>query len=388
METMGSRVVGLTQDLVRRSKLSGDDDGGQALIAERLSALGFVVENVPLKHCDNLLALRGDGLEYVAFSGHTDVVPAGDGWSVDPFLCEVVGDRLIGRGVADMKGAVAAWLIALEDFVTNTPQINFPIAVLIAGDEEVASQGTRAMLERLYSRNQKVLSCLVGEPSATKQVGDCIRVARRGSLSAKIRLVGTQGHVAYPHLARNPIHAACRMIQKLMDIDFDEGLPTGLVNEKDEGWPVSSLQCSGITAGVGGATNVIPGEAEFRFNIRFRPPLTRDALIERLTPVLTDSEIEVHIDWSGGSKPYDSQAGELREVVLKVLSDAGKSPKVSRDGGTSDGRFFAEYGTEVVEFGPCNETIHKVDECLELSELEQLSRFYYAILEELNRRWE
>jgi succinyl-diaminopimelate desuccinylase len=387
MSSIRERVVSLTQELVRRSKPSGYDDGGQALLAERLAALGFTCETVKLEHCDNLLALRGDGNEYFAFSGHTDVVPAGAGWSVDPFQGVVVGDRLIGRGVADMKGSVAAWIVALEDFIAANPDTRLPLALLIAGDEELLSKGTPALLEQLIANNKEIRWCLVGEPSARVSLGDCIRVGRRGSLSAKVRIVGVQGHVAYPHLARNPIHAAARMIQRLTTFDFDEGLPAGASSPGDDGWPASSLQCSEIKAGMDGAGNVIPGEANIRFNIRFRSPLTRELLRERLAPLLTDPEARVEVEWSGGSKPYDSKSGALRQAVLDVLARMGVAPSVARDGGTSDGRFVAEYGAEVVELGPCNETIHKVDEGLAISELTQLVGVYYEILGELAARW-
>lgn len=387
METVSDRVVKLTQELVRSSKPSGNDSGGQQILEDRLSRLGFRTEKVPLPHCDNLLAVRGVGAELFAFSGHTDVVPAGAGWSVDPFQGVVVAGRLLGRGVADMKGSVAAWIVALEDFLRANPQTTLPVAVLIAGDEEIVSKGTSALLEKLTERGLRIRSCLVGEPSATVRLGDCIRVGRRGSLSAKVTVVGVQGHVAYPHLAKNPIHAACRMISRLTSINLDDGLPEVPPAEGDEGWPASSLQCSEIQAGAGGATNVIPGQAEFRFNVRFRPTLSKDGLIAKLTPILSDSEVAVEIDWSGGSAAYDSKAGSLRKVVLEALAQFGATPRIARDGGTSDGRFVAEYGAEVVELGPCNETIHKVDEGLEISELTELVAVYREVLRRVAERW-
>ncbi|MFN4895806.1 MAG: succinyl-diaminopimelate desuccinylase [Pseudomonadota bacterium] len=387
IEDTRRRVVELTQELVRRSKPSGDDNGGQQLLAERLKQLGFRCENVPIENCDNLLAVRGAGPEYFAFSGHTDVVPPGPGWSVDPFQGVEVDDRLIGRGVADMKGSVAAWIIALEDFINAYPDTPLPIAVLIAGDEEIISKGTSALLEKFYASGLKIRSCLVGEPSASVRLGDCIRVGRRGSLSAKVRVVGVQGHVAYPHLAKNPIHAACRIVSRLVSIDFDHGLPEVPQSSGDEGWPASSLQCSEIQSGVGGATNVIPGEALFRFNIRFRPPLTREILIAKLMPILEDPDVNIEVDWSGGSRAYDSQPGQLRELLYGMLTEAGFKPRVARDGGTSDGRFVAEYGAEVVEFGPCNQTIHKVDEGLEIAELTDLVGAYSQLLQRVAKTW-
>jgi succinyl-diaminopimelate desuccinylase len=377
-------VVALTSELVKRSRIDGYDEGGQELLAEHLSRLGFTIDRVPLRHCNNLLALRGDGPGYFAFSGHTDVVVAG--WSVNPFQGTVVGERLLGRGVADMKGSVAAWIVALEDFVSAHPNTRLPLALLIAGDEEVQSEGTPALLERLVSQGKKIESCLVGEPTANKYLGDCIKIGRRGSLSARVSVRGVQGHVAYPHLARNAIHAAVRIINKLIAFDIDAGLPKNTASESDLGWPPSSLQVSSLHAGTGAGTNIVPGQAEFRFNIRFRTPLTRETLIERLTPLLEDSHVSVEVAWTQGSQPYDSKNGNLREIVASTLREHGHLPVYTRDGGTSDGRFVAEHGAEVVEVGPSNATIHKIDEGLEIAELVELVQIYGVILNKLAER--
>jgi succinyl-diaminopimelate desuccinylase len=387
MESIRKRVVALTQELVRRSKPSGDDDGGQQLIAERLQRLGFDIENVSVSNCDNLLAVRGSGSEFFSFLGHTDVVPAGTGWSVDPFRGAIVGDRLLGRGVADMKGSIAAWIVALEDFLAINPHSMLPMVVLISGDEEGIAQGAPALLKRLASRGQRLRSCLVGEPSASGTLGDCVRVGRRGSVSARVRVVGVQGHVAYPHLAKNPIHAASKIISRLTSIDFDEGLPAVRSSVLDEGWPKSSLQCSGFQAGIGGTLNLIPGEALFRFNIRFRPPLTREKVIESVGKVLDDSDLKVEVEWTGGTKPYDSSPGPLRASVLAALASRNLTPRIARDGGTSDGRYVAESGAEVLELGPCNETIHKVDEGLDISELTALVNLYGDIIRKVEADW-
>jgi succinyl-diaminopimelate desuccinylase len=387
MTTIRDRVVGLTSELVKRAKTDGYDDGGQELLAERLTDLGFIVERVPLSHSNNLLALRGAGPEYFAFSGHTDVVVAGDGWSVDPFQGTVVGDRLLGRGVADMKGSVAAWMVALEDFLSSHPNNRLPLALLIAGDEEVQSEGTPALLERLASQGKKIAYCLVGEPTGNTKLGDCIKIGRRGSLSAKVSVRGVQGHVAYPHLAKNTVHAAVRIINKLTAFDVDAGLAHNATSDNDLGWPPSSLQISSFNAGTGAGTNVVPGQAEFKFNIRFRSPLTREALIGQLTPLLQDSEVSVEVVWTQGSKPYDSKNGELRELAYSTLRERGHSPVFTRDGGTSDGRFIAECGAEVVELGPSNATIHKIDEGLEIAELVELVEIYGSILTRLASRF-
>jgi succinyl-diaminopimelate desuccinylase len=381
MSDVRERVVELTRALVSKANPSGYDTGGQELLAERLKGLGFTVERVALNHCNNLIALRGDGHEFFAFSGHTDVVMPGEGWSVDPFEGTIKNGRLYGRGVADMKGSVAAWMVALEDFIRENPDTTMPLALLIAGDEEVESLGTPAMIKKLESAGKKIRLCLVGEPTATKHLGDCIKVGRRGSLSAKVIVKGVQGHVAYPHLAKNPNHAAARIISRLIGIDLDVGLPLMKTSDHDQGWPPSSLQISSISSGVGGGTNVIPGEAEFKFNIRYRVPLSRDSLIKMLDPLLVEPDFQISVSWSAGSKPYDSIPGTLRGAVLNVLGQYGFSPEVTRDGGTSDGRFLAEHGSEVVELGPCNETIHKIDENLEVLELEQLVQVYRDVLQ-------
>jgi succinyl-diaminopimelate desuccinylase len=237
------------------------------------------------------------------------------------------------------------------------------------------------MIKKLESAGKKIRLCLVGEPTATKHLGDCIKVGRRGSLSAKVIVKGVQGHVAYPHLAKNPNHAAARIISRLIGIDLDVGLPLMKTSDHDQGWPPSTLQNSSISSGVGGGTNVIPGEAEFKFNIRYRVPLSRDSLIKMLDPLLVEPDFQISVSWSAGSKPYDSIPGTLRGAVLNVLGQYGFSPEVTRDGGTSDGRFLAEHGSEVVELGPCNETIHKIDENLEVLELEQLVQVYRDVLQ-------
>jgi succinyl-diaminopimelate desuccinylase len=381
MSNVQDRVVELTQELVRRSNPAGYDTGGQKLLAERLAKLGFKTETVKLDHCENLIALRGEGSDYFAFVGHTDVVAPGDGWSVDPFEGVVRDGRLYGRGVADMKGSVAAWMVALEDFLLANPNTKLPLALLIAGDEEVESLGMPAMLARLVSSGKKVKLCLVGEPTATESLGDCIKAGRRGSLSAKVTVKGLQGHVAYPHLAKNPNHALSRIISRLTSVNLDDGLPPLALADGDCGWPKSSLQVASISSGVGGGTNVIPGEAEFRFNIRYRVPLTRDKLISLLSPMMQDEECQVSVAWNAGSNPYDSDAGRLRTAVIESLRKRGFSPSVTRDGGTSDGRFVAEHGAEVLELGPCNQTIHKVDEHLTVCELEQLALVYRDVLE-------
>lgn len=387
MSHLTERVVQLTKDLIKASTPNGDDAGGQALIAKRLGELGFATEEINLPNCPNLLAMRGEGQELFAFSGHTDVVPPGSGWSVDPFAGSVVDGQLIGRGVADMKGAVAAWCIALEEFLECNPNSKLPLAVAIAGDEETSSKGTPALIERIESLGKRVRLCLVGEPSSTDSLGDCVRIGRRGSLNAKVIVKGEQGHTAYAHLAKNPIPIAAKIIARLSELDLDASLPTLAPSKGDQGWPKTSLAFSSLEAGLLTTTNVIPAEARFNFDIRYRVPLTRERLIEIITPILNDYSTGVSVTWSAGSFPYDSAPGALREAVFNALEMFNASPIANRDGGTSDGRFFARHGAEVVEMGPSNATIHKVNEKLPVSELGKLAEAYLNVIERVAIAW-
>jgi succinyl-diaminopimelate desuccinylase len=353
----------------------------------RLTALGFSTHEVPSNSCSNLLALRGAGERVFAFSGHTDVVPPGEGWSVDPFAGIVVGDRLIGRGVADMKGSVAAFIVALEEFTAHHPTASLPLALLIAGDEETTGEGTPALLEHLEKIGIKVGWCLVGEPSSTSELGDCIRVGRRGSVGATVTITGVQGHAAYPQLAKNPIHAAVALLNDLISTDFDAELPCEPLSGDGDGWPRTSLQATRMSSGLDSAANVIPGSAQLRFNVRFRPPHTRETLITRLTARLESIGLPYEAKWSDGMVAYDSSPGILRESVVSAIRQRyGLEARLSRDGGSSDGRFVAAIGAEVVECGPSNETIHKVDEGLLVSQLVQLVELYYDVLVTMNER--
>ena len=384
-----SRVVELTSQLVKTSSLSGEDRGGLEYIAALLQGYHFTSRYVTAGGRTHLLSLRGEGPEYFAFSGHTDVVPAGEGWCSDPFAAEVRGGRLFGRGVADMKGAVAAFIVAVEQHLNDIPNSALPIAFLIAGDEETDSAGTPALLEELTRLGKRVRWCLVGEPSATTTLGDGVRVGRRGSLSGTVDVQGVQGHVAYPQLAHNPIHDLVALLSQLSTLDFDgdirdsEAAPQG-----DPGWPKTSFQMTLCTGGVESATNVIPGSARARFNIRFRPPHTRESLVSLIEGITANLGIKASIRWSQGPKPYDSKPGAWRELVCSSIKKVcGKLPELSRDGGTSDGRFIAHAGADVIEVGPCNATIHKIDENLEVSELVQLVELYKEIIAMTDSGW-
>ena len=387
------KVVELTSSLVRASAPDGEDKGGLEIIENLLAQHSFSSHYVDAGGRRHLLSLRGEGPAYLAFSGHTDVVPAGAGWTSDPFQPEVRDGRLYGRGVADMKGAVAAFLIALELHLDTHKESSLPIAFLIAGDEETDSAGTPALLKELEQLGKQVKWCVVGEPSSTTTLGDGIRVGRRGSLSGTVDVKGVQGHVAYPQLAHNPLHDLIAFMSQLSALDFDSGITSadGAVHPAssgDPGWPATSFQMTLLTGGVESATNVIPGTARARFNIRFRPPHDRASLIERIEAIGTKLGIDFTIKWSQGPKPYDSFPGTWRDLVCSSIQRVcGANPELSRDGGTSDGRFIAHAGADVVEVGPCNATIHKVDENLEVSEMVQLVELYRDLLASAESAW-
>ena len=384
-QNIEARVVSLTQELIRASTPAGDDNGAQQLLMPRLEAMGFENLVVPSSGCNNLLSIRGSGAKTFAFAGHTDVVPPGDGWSVDPYAGSRVNDAIIGRGVADMKGAVAAFVIALEDFLSSNPGTELPIVLLIAGDEETRSKGTPDMLQTLADRGIQIEWCLVGEPSSTDQVGDCVRVGRRGSVGGNVKFLGVQGHVAYSHLVKNPIHASAQFISELINLDFDSAIPLEVPSDRDDGWPRTSCQVTNQSGG-SGAMNVVPSEADLDFDIRFRPPHTRESLKETIEVLLREIDFPYEITWRNGMIPYDSKPGVLLESVTESINAVrGILPQLSRDGGSSDGRFVAAAGAEVVECGPSNATIHKVDESLTVSQLVEMVAVYTEILASMNR---
>jgi succinyl-diaminopimelate desuccinylase len=384
-QSIEARVVSLTQELIRASTPAGDDNGAQQLLMPRLKAIGFENLVVPSLGCNNLLSIRGSGARTFAFAGHTDVVPPGDGWSLDPFAGSIVNDAIVGRGVADMKGAVAAFVIALEDFLSSNPDAKLPIVLLIAGDEETRSKGTPDMLQTLADQGIQIEWCLVGEPSSTDQVGDCVRVGRRGSVGGNVKFLGVQGHVAYSHLVKNPIHASARFITKLTDLDFDRAIPPEVPSDRNDGWPQTEFQTTN-NLGRSGALNVVPSEADLDFDIRFRPPHTRESLKETIEVILREIDFPYEIKWRNGFIPYDSKPGVLLESVTESIKAArGILPRLSRGGGTSDGRFVAAAGAEVVECGPSNATIHKKDESLPVSQLVEMVGVYTEILASMNR---
>lgn len=373
-----SPTLQLAFELLSRASVTPDDEGCQELMIERLTALGFNVERLPFGDVTNFWAVRGHHGPVVAFAGHTDVVPSGPyiNWQHPPFEpCIDAEGMLCGRGAADMKGSLASMLTAVERFVANHPEHDGRIAFLITSDEEgPAVDGTRAVVEHLRERNERLDYCIVGEPSSTDRLGDVIKNGRRGSLGATLHIKGVQGHVAYPHLARNPIHQAMPALDALVNEHWDAG---------NDFFPATSFQISNLRAGTG-ATNVIPGDVEVVFNFRFSTEVTQEELKARTETILAQHGLEYQIDWTLNGEPFLTAEGELVDAAIKgVEAVTGERPALSTSGGTSDGRFIATLGAQVVELGPLNDTIHKVNERVRASDLDDLSRIYEATLQAL-----
>ncbi|TVU68337.1 MULTISPECIES: succinyl-diaminopimelate desuccinylase [Cobetia] len=373
-----SPTLELAFDLIERPSVTPDDLDCQALMIKRLEAIGFEITRLPFGDVENFWAVRGHHGPVMAFAGHTDVVPTGPeaNWQYPPFSpCIDADGFLCGRGAADMKGSLAAMLTATERFVTAYPDHEGRIAFLITSDEEgPAVHGTRAVVEYLREHHERLDYCIVGEPSSTDYAGDVIKNGRRGSLGAVMRVRGVQGHVAYPHLARNPIHEAAPALTALTAEHWDDG---------NEFFPATSFQISNIRGGTG-ATNVIPGELEVVFNFRYSTALTADDLKRRTHEILAAHGLDVEIDWTLNGEPFLTPEGALVDAAIHGVARAlGRKPVLSTSGGTSDGRFIATLGTQVVELGPVNATIHKIDERVMASDLDQLSSAYEHILEYL-----
>ena len=367
----------LTRSLISCRSVTPEDGGCQRLLAERLQALGFTV--TPRRHgsVDNFWARRGTARPVVCFAGHTDVVPTGplDKWNTDPFVATEKDGILYGRGAADMKSSLAAFVTAIEGFVQAHPDHPGSIALLITSDEEgVATDGTTRVVEWLRERNEALDFCVVGEPTSTERLGDVIKNGRRGSLSGELTVRGIQGHIAYPHMARNPIHDAAPALTELTRLVWDEG---------NEYFPPTSFQISNIHAGTG-ANNVIPGELKILFNFRFSPECTVDGLKSAVHAVLDRHKLDYALDWSLSGMPFLTPRGRLVNAVSdSILATTGAAPELSTTGGTSDGRFIATWCPEVVELGPVNASIHKLNEHVRIADLEPLSRIYRGILDRL-----
>ncbi|WP_276785482.1 succinyl-diaminopimelate desuccinylase [Thalassolituus oleivorans] len=367
----------LASDLIARRSVTPDDDGCQQLMMERLGAAGFNNEPLRFGDVDNFWSRRGTEKPVFCFAGHTDVVPTGPEtkWEHAPFEPLIKDGMLYGRGAADMKGSLACMIIAVERFVAKHPTHKGSIAFLITSDEEgPAHNGTVKVVETLEARNEKIDMCLVGEPSSTNLVGDVIKNGRRGSLGAVLKVKGIQGHVAYPHLAKNPIHVAAPALAELAAEKWDNG---------NDFFPATSFQISNINGGTG-ATNVIPGELEVVFNFRFSTELTADILKERTEAILDKHGLDYEIQWNLSGQPFLTAAGALVEASVDAIrAITGRETELSTAGGTSDGRFIAPTGAQVLELGPCNDTIHKVDECIKAEDLNVLTEIYERLLENL-----
>ena len=372
-----NKVIEYTRQLIARRSLTPDDAGCQDWLAERLVPLGFSLEWVHSGDVTNLWARRGASAPLVCFAGHTDVVPTGplERWSYDPFTPTLSDDDLYGRGAADMKGSIAAFLTAVEDFLAAHPDHPGSIAWLITSDEEgPAVDGTVRVVERLTARGEFIDYCIVGEPTCAERFGDTMKNGRRGSLHGRLRVHGVQGHIAYPQLAKNPIHLAAPVIAELAATEWDAG---------NEYFPPTTWQISNMHGGTG-ATNVIPGHVDIVFNFRFATASTPDTLQARVHEILDRHGLQYELDWELGAKPYLTPCGRLVDVLTEAIrSTTGLTPGLSTTGGTSDGRFIADVAREVVEFGPVNKTIHKIDECVGVNELVQLSEIYRHTLERL-----
>ncbi len=370
-------TLALTRELISRRSVTPDDAGCQQLIAERLAPLGFTFEHIHRNGVDNLWARRGTGKPLLCFAGHTDVVPTGpvDKWHTDPFAPTERDGKLFGRGAADMKTGVAAFVTAAERFVRAHPDHPGSVALLITSDEEGdAVDGTVRVIEWLQAKGERIDFAIVGEPSSTEKFGDTIRNGRRGSLSARLVVNGVQGHIAYPHLAKNPIHLAAPALAELAATEWDRG---------NEFFPPTSFQISNINGGTG-AFNVIPGTVEIYFNFRFATASTERSLRERTEAILKKHGLDFSIKWTLGGKPFLTQRGSLVEALTSAIQAvSGVTPELSTAGGTSDGRFIAEICDQVAEFGPINATIHKIDEQVEIADIDRVHEVYFRTLEKL-----
>ncbi len=371
-------TLDLAKQLIQRASISPEDIDCQQILAQRLIKLGFKIESLPFDKVSNLWAELGEEGPLFVFAGHTDVVPAGpiEEWSFDPFTPTEHEDFLYGRGSADMKSSLAAMIIATENYLaTNKP--NFRIGFLITSDEEGhAINGTRKVMETFNSQNRNIDYCLVGEPSSSKRLGDTIKIGRRGSLSCKLKVQGIKGHVAYPELASNPIHSALPALAKLAATAWDGG---------NDNFPPTSFQISNIHAGVG-ANNVIPDSMEIDFNLRYSTELDAETIKQRVEMILAKDDFDYKTQWHLSGEPFLTREPQLIDAVTRSVEEViGIKPALSTAGGTSDGRFISPTGAQVVELGPCNATIHKIDERIRISDIELLAKTYAKVLVNLER---
>ncbi len=372
-----SPTIQLAMDLIARPSVTPEDAGCQALMIERLQALGFKIEQLPFADVSNFWARKGDGGPLFCFAGHTDVVPSGpaEQWQHPPFEPIIENGYLHGRGAADMKGSLAAFITALERFLDHHPDHQGSIALLITSDEEGEFiNGTTRVVDVLEARDEKIDWCIVGEPSSTDRPGDIIKNGRRGSISGNLTVHGVQGHVAYPHLVKNPIHLAAPALAALAAERWDEG---------NHAFPPTSFQISNINGGTG-ANNVVPGDLKVMFNFRFSTELTAEQIKQRTQAILETHELDYALTWTLSGNPFLTPAGDLVQACQQSIEAiTGYETELSTSGGTSDGRFIAPTGAQVVELGPCNATIHKIDEQVRVKDLDTLSEIYENILARL-----
>jgi len=372
-----SDTLNLAIDLLARRSVTPDDAGCQELLIARLEKLGFVIERMRHGKVDNLWARRGTAKPLVVFAGHTDVVPTGpvEQWHSPPFEPTIRDGMLYGRGAADMKTSIAAFVVAVEEFLARHPDHAGSIGLLITSDEEgVAVDGTVKVVEALQARGEGIDYCIVGEPTSNKRVGDMIKNGRRGSLSGKLTVKGIQGHIAYPHLVKNPIHLVAPAVADLATTEWDRG---------NEYFPPTSWQISNFNSGTG-ATNVVPGHAEILFNFRFSTASTMEGLKSRVHAILDQHGLDYDLEWEFSGKPYLTPKGDLVDAISAAIEQAyGVTPELSTSGGTSDGRFIADICPQVIEFGPLNATIHKINECVAVADIDPLKETYRLTLEKL-----
>lgn len=372
-----SETLKLAEELINKQSVTPEDGGCQKLITERLAKLGFKATHLRFEDVDNLWITHGTSGSLFAFAGHTDVVPTGplEGWKTNPFEAEIIDGKLYGRGAADMKGGIAAMVVAAERFIKENPEHDGIIAFLITSDEEGPSiNGTRKVIDYLNDNNIKIDWCVVGEPSSDRQLGDVIRIGRRGSLNGILTINGIQGHVAFPDLAENPIHKASEFLAEISSIEWDQG---------NDSFPATSFQISNINAGTG-AENVIPGSLELLFNFRFSTELTENDLKTRVTALLDKHKLNYELQWKLSGNPFLTATGKLVDATCQSIKEVCSiETDCSTGGGTSDGRFIAPTGAEVIELGVSNDTIHKVNECVSIDDLETLTTIYTTILNKL-----
>ncbi|RXS44573.1 succinyl-diaminopimelate desuccinylase [Idiomarina sp. 29L] len=374
---MSSETLSLAKELIARPSVTPEDEGCQQVIGERLAALGFELETMVFEDTTNLWARRGQGRKVFCFAGHTDVVPPGDvnDWQFPPFEPTIHDGYLYGRGAADMKGSLAAMVTATEAFITKYPDVDADIAFLITSDEEGPFiNGTKRVVETLQERNEPIEWCIVGEPSSTEKLGDVVKNGRRGSLTGDLTVFGIQGHVAYPHLAENPVHNVAPALTDLVNEQWDEG---------NASFPPTTFQVSNINAGTG-AGNVIPGRIDTQFNFRFSTEVTAEELKQRTEAILDKHQLKYSLKWKLNGPPFLTESGSLIEAVTQAIAtECGFETELSTGGGTSDGRFIAPTGAQLVELGPVNATIHKVNERVKADDLDKLSTVYLRCMENL-----